>query len=104
MYMYMRWIIENMCISGCMMGSTRQHIQTLNPLRLTHIQSTAHRLYRSKNQAWLTPVEIFAPHYSNAIARYDTNYDNHACWFCAAPSHSGLQTSWTQTRGTQLSN
>lgn len=27
------------------------------------------RLYRSKNQAWLTPVEIFAPHYSNAIAR-----------------------------------
>lgn len=28
------------------------------------------RLYRSKNQAWLTPVEIFAPHYSNAIARY----------------------------------
>lgn len=29
----------------------------------------AHRLYRSKNQAWLTPVEIFAPHYSHAIAR-----------------------------------
>lgn len=28
-----------------------------------------HRLYRSKNQAWLTPVEIFAPHYSIAVAR-----------------------------------
>lgn len=38
-------------------------------LSSTPPQSFTHRLYRSKNQAWLTPVEIFAPHYSNAIAR-----------------------------------
>ncbi len=28
------------------------------------------KLYKSKASAWMTPVEIFAPHYSQALARY----------------------------------
>uniref|UniRef100_A0AAV1V4S6 Protein arginine methyltransferase NDUFAF7 n=1 Tax=Peronospora matthiolae TaxID=2874970 RepID=A0AAV1V4S6_9STRA len=27
-------------------------------------------LYQDSNEAWLTPVEVFAPHYSEALARY----------------------------------
>lgn len=27
-------------------------------------------LYRADTEAWLTPVEVFAPHYSRALARY----------------------------------
>lgn len=27
-------------------------------------------LYRTDAEAWLTPVEVFAPHYSRALARY----------------------------------
>ena len=30
-------------------------------------------LYRDSNEAWLTPVEVFAPHYSEALARYILN-------------------------------
>ncbi|GAB5036427.1 s-adenosyl-l-methionine-dependent methyltransferase [Nannochloropsis oceanica] len=33
-------------------------------------QLAVDKLYKSKAQAWMTPVEIFAPHYSQAIARY----------------------------------
>ncbi|RYG41514.1 hypothetical protein EON68_03000, partial [archaeon] len=33
-------------------------------------QATLARLYDRSAEGWLTPVEIFAPHYSNAIAAY----------------------------------
>jgi hypothetical protein len=33
-------------------------------------QLAVDKLYKSKAQAWMTPVEIFCPHYSQAIARY----------------------------------
>lgn len=35
-----------------------------------HYRRQLHRLFSAKNEAWLTPVEIFAPHYSQALARH----------------------------------
>ncbi|KAI9918438.1 hypothetical protein PsorP6_011595 [Peronosclerospora sorghi] len=31
------------------------------------------QLYKDSREAWLTPVEVFAPHYSHALARYMLN-------------------------------
>ncbi|CAH0513691.1 unnamed protein product [Peronospora belbahrii] len=38
-------------------------------------------LYKEHAEAWLTPVEIFAPYYSHAVARYIL--DSSACWSLA---------------------
>lgn len=36
-------------------------------------RSVLAQLYKESPEAWLTPVEIFAPHYSHALARYMLN-------------------------------
>ncbi|GLD98128.1 hypothetical protein PINS_up006825 [Pythium insidiosum] len=33
-------------------------------------RSVVSKLYKARREAWLTPVEVFAPHYSHALAKY----------------------------------
>lgn len=35
-----------------------------------HYRRRLRALYASRNEAWMTPVEVFAPHYSRALASY----------------------------------